>query len=211
MIRFADAPGPVATGAQPRNILKMVHNPRMAGSVPAWEKPASAADSIVENLARAESGSAPGTFEAALSYRMESAETPPPPDAEFTPYDLLDMINPLQHIPIVGHFYRELTGDEIKPVARIIGGTVFGGAAGAAAGIVNVIAEQETGKDVTSAALGWIAPQEDKKPGGSPEQRLASVLNENAAPPEDLPAALLAFTAPAHIYAQAKRPVYERD
>ncbi|MEP4884867.1 MAG: hypothetical protein ABJ215_00715, partial [Alphaproteobacteria bacterium] len=35
---------------------------------------------------------------------------------------LLDIVNPLQHIPLVSSLYREITGDEISPSARIVGG-----------------------------------------------------------------------------------------
>ncbi|MBT5663730.1 MAG: hypothetical protein HOJ06_00205, partial [Rhodospirillaceae bacterium] len=35
--------------------------------------------------------------------------------------DVLDIINPLQHIPVVSTLYRELTGDEISPGARMAG------------------------------------------------------------------------------------------
>jgi hypothetical protein len=46
--------------------------------------------------------------------------------------DLLDIVNPLQHIPIIGTIYRELTGDEIEAPARIAGGALFGGLVGLA-------------------------------------------------------------------------------
>ena len=42
-------------------------------------------------------------------------------------WDLLDVINPLQHIPIVNEIYQELTGDKIGVAARLAGGTLFGG------------------------------------------------------------------------------------
>lgn len=35
---------------------------------------------------------------------------------------LLDIINPLQHIPLVSKLYREWTGDEINSTARMVGG-----------------------------------------------------------------------------------------
>ncbi len=63
-------------------------------------------------------------------------------------FDLLDMLNPLHHIPVIGTIYRAVTGDEIKPVSNIIGGAVYGGPAGAAIGVVNAIAKNETGEDV---------------------------------------------------------------
>jgi hypothetical protein len=44
--------------------------------------------------------------------------------------DFLDIINPLQHIPIVGTLYREITGDEIHAPARLAGGTLYGGLLG---------------------------------------------------------------------------------
>lgn len=46
--------------------------------------------------------------------------------------DLLDVINPLQHIPFLGGLYRKLTGDTIDPAMRVAGGALFGGPIGAA-------------------------------------------------------------------------------
>ena len=41
--------------------------------------------------------------------------------------DIIDVINPLQHIPVVSTIYWELTGDKISPAARMAGGALFGG------------------------------------------------------------------------------------
>lgn len=62
-------------------------------------------------------------------------------------WDVLDVINPLQHIPIVNTIYRELTGDQIGVAARLAGGTLFGGPIGFAAAAVNSAIESETGQD----------------------------------------------------------------
>jgi hypothetical protein len=62
--------------------------------------------------------------------------------------DIIDIINPLQHIPIVSTVYRKITGDEIGPIARIAGGTLFGGPIGAASSVVNVLVEHGTGDDI---------------------------------------------------------------
>jgi hypothetical protein len=62
--------------------------------------------------------------------------------------DFLDIINPLQHIPVVNTIYRAVTHDEIKAPARVLGGGLFGGVAGAAAGIVNAVFSKVTGKDM---------------------------------------------------------------
>lgn len=44
--------------------------------------------------------------------------------------DFLDIINPLQHIPVVSTIYRMVTGDEIGVGSRLAGGALFGGPLG---------------------------------------------------------------------------------
>ncbi|MHA1598411.1 MAG: hypothetical protein ACTSV1_06775 [Alphaproteobacteria bacterium] len=85
----------------------------------------------------------------------------------FTFLDFLDIINPLQHIPIVGSAYRELTGDEIDPASRVIGGTLFGGPIGTVASLVNVSLEQETGKDMGDHVIAFFGG-DDSAPEGDP-------------------------------------------
>jgi len=67
--------------------------------------------------------------------------------------DFLDIINPLQHLPIISNIYREITGDELSPGSRIIGGGIFGGGIGLAASVVNTAIEAETGKDIGGHVL----------------------------------------------------------
>jgi hypothetical protein len=62
--------------------------------------------------------------------------------------DLIDVINPLQHIPIVATIYRNLSGDQIGIGARVIGGALWGRIGGFVAGIVNSVVEWFTGKDI---------------------------------------------------------------
>ncbi|MBC8269641.1 MAG: hypothetical protein H8E36_12905 [Rhodospirillaceae bacterium] len=66
----------------------------------------------------------------------------------FTFLDFLDIINPLQHIPVLSTVYREMTGDEIDPGSRIAGGTLFGGPIGATVALVDVAVEQSSGQDM---------------------------------------------------------------
>lgn len=75
-------------------------------------------------------------------------------------WDLLDVVNPLQHIPIVNTLYRELTGDEIGVAARLAGGTLFGGPIGFAAAAVNAAVEQDTGKDIGGHVLAMFSDEE---------------------------------------------------
>ncbi len=69
--------------------------------------------------------------------------------------DILDVINPLQHIPVVSTLYREWSGDAIDPVSRIAGGALFGGVIGAISSLVNVIVDEISGSDVGAHVLAF--------------------------------------------------------
>jgi hypothetical protein len=185
-------PGAPPEGVRSGKVLKMVENPRMGGSVPAWVKADSVKDEIAGNLATAQNTD--NSFKAALSYQMQQPQKQP--DEEFSFFDLLDMVNPLQHIPLINIAYRKLTGDEIKSAPQIIGGAIFGGPAGAAGGLVNAIVKEETGKDIADNALGIFSgekPELKKTLSNDPEKRLADALSGQAQ--DDLPVSLLAFTS----------------
>ena len=70
--------------------------------------------------------------------------------------DLIDIVNPLQHIPLVNVAYQKITGDDIKPVSQVVGGAVFGGAMGAGGAMVNIAIEAETGKDIGEHAIAMV-------------------------------------------------------
>jgi|GEM_PF-6243289 len=53
--------------------------------------------------------------------------------------DIIDIVNPLQHIPIVSKFYQSMTGDTIGNIAKIVGGALFGGPLGAMASTAMVV------------------------------------------------------------------------
>lgn len=74
-------------------------------------------------------------------------------DKGFSFWDLVDIVNPLQHIPVVNNIYRNITGDEIGTVARIAGGALFGGVAGAAFGAANALMVHEKGADLGQMAM----------------------------------------------------------
>lgn len=62
--------------------------------------------------------------------------------------DVLDTINPLQHLPIISTIYRELTGDQPGAVSRVLGGALYGGPIGLAYEMVNSAIDDQTGMDV---------------------------------------------------------------
>jgi len=68
-------------------------------------------------------------------------------------FDLLDMINPLQHLPLVNIAYRKITGDEIKPISSIVGGALYGGPVGAASNVISHVIEDGTGKSPVENVL----------------------------------------------------------
>ena len=73
-------------------------------------------------------------------------------DDEFSVADLVDFLNPLQHIPVLGTLYREATGDTIKPEVQIAGSIVMGAITGsifvsAIAGVASAVIEQSSGKE----------------------------------------------------------------
>ena len=79
-----------------------------------------------------------------------AADSAPPPSHGFLSLlkGLFDVINPLQHIPIVGAIYRHITGDEISPMAKIAGDTLYGGPIGGVLSMADVAVQQSTGKDM---------------------------------------------------------------
>ncbi|MEM6491121.1 MAG: hypothetical protein AAF684_04360 [Pseudomonadota bacterium] len=67
-------------------------------------------------------------------------------DDGFTFGDVLDVVNPLQHLPVVSMIYRELTGDTISQGSRLVGGLLFGGPSGAVFAALDTAIEAESGR-----------------------------------------------------------------
>lgn len=90
---------------------------------------------------------------------------------------VLDVINPLQHLPVISTIYRHITGDEISPVARIAGGALFGGPVGLAMGVVNAAVVGNTGKDVGQTVLAMAFDGDKQKmPAAPPTETAAPVM-----------------------------------
>lgn len=78
--------------------------------------------------------------------------------------DVLDLLNPLQHIPIVSTLYRELTGDTVDPGIRLIGGAALGGPIGFASALVNAVIEDGSGRDAGGHLLAMLTGEESAGP-----------------------------------------------
>lgn len=176
-----------AASNRPRFHMRRDPDDRTAGSIPVWENPQSTQGG---NAAQS------GSFENAMGYtdvEPAAGSNGVTQDSEAFGFgDLIDIVNPLHHIPLVSAVYEGITGDTIKPTGRIVGGAIFGGLAGAAAGIANVIIEEETGKDMTGNVVAFVTQGElpqAKRATMSPEQNLdqAAQLAFNDITAEPLP------------------------
>lgn len=77
--------------------------------------------------------------------------------------DIIDLINPLQHIPIVGRIYRAITNDDIAPAIRVAGGSLFGGPMGAAFAAAGLAIDKAGGVLSNKIAFGKMSSIDNKK------------------------------------------------
>lgn len=77
-----------------------------------------------------------------------AAAAAPRDDSGFSFADFLDIINPLQHFPVISTLYRHLTGDQIGIPEKVAGDALYGGLIGLAASLGDVLFQEITGKDV---------------------------------------------------------------
>jgi hypothetical protein len=72
-------------------------------------------------------------------------------------HHLLDVINPLQHLPVIGTIYRAITGEHIGAVEKVMGDALYGGLWGAASSVADLAFEGVTGKSLEDTVLGWFS------------------------------------------------------
>jgi hypothetical protein len=75
---------------------------------------------------------------------------------DFSFKNLLDIINPLQHIPVISTIYRKLTGDIPATPEKIAGDTLYGGVVGFLSSIADTAYEALTGKDFGDSVLAFF-------------------------------------------------------
>ncbi|MCH2396542.1 hypothetical protein [Oceanibaculum sp.] len=108
---------------------------------------------------------APEPVERVAPSSFNNAEVGEGPDAgeseSLSFFDFLDLINPLQHIPVVSSIYRQLTGDTIRPEMQMAGAGLLGGPLGLLAAGANAIFAAENGRGAGEemlAQVGFGAP-----------------------------------------------------
>jgi hypothetical protein len=170
-----------------RRVLSYVDNERTAGRIAVWrsvsdsDQAVSARQNVQDTLSSVgQTQASDGSFAQALvaengesaAGQADSSSAPEP----FGFGDFLDMVNPLQHIPLVNSLYRAATGDTIKPISKMVGGVIFGGPLGAVMPLVEVVAQQEMGSAATQNAFDPVsAVQSGGLSSASQEDALALV------------------------------------
>lgn len=99
---------------------------------------------------------------------------------------ILDVVNPLQHLPLIGTLYRALTGDKMGPVEKIMGDTLYGGLWGAVSSVASVAFEGITGKSPEDTVLGWFHHDDGVKL-ASAKVTAPQISANGALPSADLP------------------------
>lgn len=176
---------------QTQRVLTYVKNERMGGFVPKYEVVQKSDANVAHNIESSLVGSQGSDTLNAYSPQGQTTKT----DEQFTFGDLIDMVNPLHHIPVIGHLYREITGDEIKSTSRIIGGAAFGGPFGAASALVDSVVKEETGKDIGSNAVDLAFGKQSFKDimvADTPEAAIENAIDQMNDP--DMTSALLSFS-----------------
>ena len=117
----------------------------------------------------------------------------PTNQVEATWQDALDMVNPLQQIPLVGDIYRTLSGDKISGLARVAGGFLWGGFAGGfSAAVTAAYAEANNDQSPSEQMVAALFGTDDAPapPEAAPPTMLAAVTPETpAAAPSPTPSA----------------------
>ena len=131
-------------------------------------------------------------------------------DEELSFGDLLDVINPLQHLPIVSHIYRAITGDNIGLAARLAGDALYGGPMGLLTSGMMAALESGAGK-TTGEMLAQVAQDIFGGASGAPPSPAAAASDMAAASfaAEDVHAAELAAvtdSAPAQLALASSPP-----
>jgi len=126
ILRPTESPAIFRTRLDPQ----ILRNTRMQvlRTTPAWVPPAAAGPAAT---------AAPPPAANAVAAPLPADGGPPLGPEEFVPVpgemtfdQFLQGLNPLHHLPGVGTIYRAVTGAEIHPVMRVLGGAAFGGPVG---------------------------------------------------------------------------------
>lgn len=101
-------------------------------------------------------------------------------------HHLWDVVNPLQHLPVIGTIYRAITGEHLDPVEKIAGDTLYGGFWGAVTSVADVAFESLTGKNFEDTALALFKSDSHTRV-ASAKVVAPSIMLNTSLPSSDLP------------------------
>jgi hypothetical protein len=116
----------------------------------------------------------------------DQASTQPAQPKESFLHHLWDVVNPLQHLPIIGTIYRAVTGEKLDAVEKIAGDTLYGGLWGAVSSVADVAFEGLTGKSFEDTALA-LFKSDDKTRVASTKVVAPTISANPTLPSADLP------------------------
>lgn len=122
------------------------------------------------------------------------------PDGKFGWDDFIDIINPLQHIPVVAQIYRAVTGDQAYAASQFAGAIAFGPISVASA-IIDTMVRSQTGRDAGTDIAAAVLGIDNRTPEEANLHLVAPPAGDyatrNAVPQED---SLQVATTPRRVY-----------
>ena len=139
----------------------------------------------------------------ALAAAANKADSP-----DFSFADFLDIVNPLQHIPVVSTLYRSITGDQIGTPEKIAGDTLYGGLVGLFASLGDAVFKEVTGKDVGDTVLAFLTGNDAPVQTAAASEKPAHVIPAESVGTPDMSALLRALSRKGVDTATATRAAY---
>lgn len=137
--------------------------------------------------------------------------------------DFLDIVNPLQHLPVVGTIYRALTHDTIDTPEKLVGDALYGGPLGLLSSLADTGFQAATGRSFGDTVLSWFTghhettavgtevaktetppatPAPEQPPKQASEQALAQSLTQSGIDPDLQQRALFAYRKTVSAFAE---------
>src|SRR4051812_12507140 len=79
--------------------------------------------------------------------------------------DVVDIVNPLQHLPIISTLYQHYANDPINTFPKIAGDTLYGGPLGLLSSVADTAFEKITGKSFGDTVLAWVTGEKSPADG----------------------------------------------
>jgi hypothetical protein len=101
-------------------------------------------------------------------------------DSGFSFADFLDIVNPLEHIPVISTLYQAITGDRPGTPEKIAGDTLYGGLIGFVTSLADTAFKAITGKDVGDTVLSFLIGDDTVQPAAAAPVQTAAAPEKPA-------------------------------